>query len=272
MGQTDLNIFLQSLRGVQPMIVLAYLLVRNAMTIDQLITCTGLSDDSIRAAIKSMAAKNLLFKQIGEHGRVTWVPVGGTFFGNIIQSPLKADSGNNVIDVVVESEERNKLLSTTTTNKVQSPLKADSGLDTDVLLMAALKNAGIKGKKAHSLLTLPWLTLEYIQAHHAQVQTETWDNPAGMMIYRIEGEEPAVEVEPKREKFHERIVDRGKRGVERMSFTWDIDQEIADFIGHEKGCRCSQCRFMLTVGMDKSAVCPVCKYHACVCEESEDQE
>lgn len=207
MQQTDLNIFLQSLRGVQPMIVLAYLLVRNAMTIEQLVTCTGLSDDAIRGAVKSMAAKNLLFKQVGEHGRVTWVPVGGTFFGKIMnqssltadsgsQSPLAADSGALIV-VNVESEESEYLRATTTTNRVQSPLIADSGgeiLSVKTIVkdendiaacLAVLYEAGIFGKKADEIAEDWHISVEMIKAHLAWGKTEKWDNVNGMVIYRL---------------------------------------------------------------------------------------
>ena len=165
MQQNDMSMFLQSLRGVQPIIFLCYLVVRRSMTVDELQTFTGLSDDAIRPALKSLASKGLLYKQVGEHGRQTWLPVADTFFARIMQNPLTAEAGAGVV-VVVESEESQKLLSTTTTKKPQNPLRAEAGLSADELLnLAALKNAGIVGRKARQLAALPWVTVEYIEAH-----------------------------------------------------------------------------------------------------------
>ena len=191
MQQKDTNIFLQSLRGNQPMIVLAFLLIRTALTIEDLEAATGLHNDTVRAAVKGLASKDMLFKQTGEHGRVTWLPRGDTFFGRIMhQSPKSSDSGDD--DVVVVMVEEKNLLSTSTSIMAQSPKTSDSGLTADDrACQAALADAGIRGKKAKSLIKLPWVTLEYIKAHHQWVQTVPWDNPAGMMVYRIEGEEPA---------------------------------------------------------------------------------
>jgi len=189
------------------MIVLAYLLVRSAMTIEQIATCTGLSDDSIRPAVKSMASKGLLFKQVGEHGRVTWVPVADTFFGQImsqdppsadagVQSPRLADSGALIV-VNVESEESKLFRPTSTTNRAQSPRLADSGgeilsertivkdADDIAACLALLNGGGIFGKKADEIAEDWHIMPDDIRAHLAWVKTETWGNSAGMVIYRL---------------------------------------------------------------------------------------
>lgn len=269
MQTKDASIFMQSLRGNQSLIVLAFLLVRSALSIEQLEILTGLHNDTVRSAVKGLASKGLLYKQVGEHGRVIYLPAGETFFGKLFdQSPKTSDSGDVV--VVVESEESKDLQSTSTTNKLQSPRTSDSGLSADQLLnLAALHDAGIMGRPARRLAALPWVNVEYIRAHAEQVKKEFWDNPQGMMITRIDDEVPAAEFEKKQERYHVRSVDRGKRGVEEFSFAWDIDQEISDYMGHPKGCSCVECSWIITHNGELDSVCPDCKHHECECEETE---
>ena len=193
MQQTETNIFMQSLRGNQPLIVLAFLLIRSALTIEQLEAVTGLHNDTVRAAVKGLAAKGLLYKQVGEHGRATWIPEGGTFFAKLFdQSPKTSDS--DPVIVIVESEERRDLLSPTTTTKKQSPKTSDSGASAKELQsIAALKEIGIYGTKARQLARLEWVNPEYIRAQAEKIKGEIWDNPQGMIIRRIENEVPVFE-------------------------------------------------------------------------------
>ncbi len=197
MQQTDLNTFLQSLRGNQPMIILAFLLVRSALRIEQLENITGLHNDTVRSAIKGLASKGLLFKQVGEHGRTTWLPAGDTFFGRFFdQSPKTSDSGALIV-VNVESEESEKLKATTLTNRAQSPKTSDSGEtilsiktiikdENDIAAcLAALTAASIHGKKAKEIAEDWHIMVNDIQAHLAWVKSEPWDNPHGMAIYRL---------------------------------------------------------------------------------------
>ena len=65
MQQTDINIFMQSLRGNQPMIVLAFLLVRSALTVEQLEALTGLHNDTVTTTVKGRACKGLLDREMG---------------------------------------------------------------------------------------------------------------------------------------------------------------------------------------------------------------
>jgi len=94
--------FLQGLRGAQGMVVLAYFLVLRAMSVEELMEKTGLSDNAIYRAVKGLAAKQELFKQVGRHGRITWVPAADTLFGKLfndlqnvtaLQNPQSVDSG-----------------------------------------------------------------------------------------------------------------------------------------------------------------------------------
>lgn len=192
MQQTETIMFMQSLRGNQPLIVLAFLLVRAAMSIEQLEALTGLHNDTVRAAVKGLNAKGLLYKQVGQHGRQVWLPVGGTFFAKLFdQNPKTSDSADVVVVVGLEESKLNKLTSTTTSR--QNPKTSDSTLSDDQ--KAALKlliDFGVLRQKALHLCALEWISAQYVQAHIEQLRGETWDNPAGMLIYRIEGQAAAA--------------------------------------------------------------------------------
>lgn len=197
MQQTDINIFLQSLRGNQPMIILAFLLVRSALHIEQLENITGLHSDTVRSAVKGLASKGLIFKQVGEHGRASWLPAGDTFFGRFFDQSPKTSDSDVLIVVNVESEESEKLKLTTSTNRTQSPKTSDSGEtilsittivkdESDIeACLATLNAAGIYGKKAKEIAEDWHIMVNDIQAHLAWVKSESWGNPHGMAIYRL---------------------------------------------------------------------------------------
>ena len=268
--------FVRAIKGAPASILWALMITRSMMTALELQQWTGYQGDAITVAVRLLISLGWV---VARSPRGPWGLAEGR------QLPLmpgieqlasfeKADSVlNGVSHVVVDGADRElispTITTTTTTTRGANPFKTDSWSDVQRDAYRALKDAGVKGKKSRALVELPWVTAEYVRAHAALVQSEQWDNPAGMMVYRMEGEEPAPEIAEKKQEFHVRTFDKGKRGVERVSYTWDIDQEIADFIGHEKGCRCSKCLFMLTVNMDKSAVCPVCKYRECECEDGD---
>ena len=113
--------------------------------------------------------------------------------------------------------------------------------------------------------------MEYVQAHAAQLKRETWDNPEGMAIYRME-ENMTPDYCPPTEQtiYHEIVVDKGKRGSETIKYTFDVLQKIADFMGHEKGCRCGDCAILLASHGDTRLVCAECKHHHCTCEVEDE--
>ena len=197
----DVNIFMQSLRGNQPMIVLAFLLFQTAMTIEELETVTGLHSDTVRTAVKGLASKGMIYKQTGEHGRATWLPSGDTFFGKLLkndlafQNPKTSDSdGLIVVNVAIEEEYINK--ATTLTNRGQNRKNSDSEKILSVKTinkdeqdvqdcLAELREAGIYGKKADEIAEDWHITVTDIRAHLAWIKTEEWGNPNGMVIYRL---------------------------------------------------------------------------------------
>ncbi|MFZ5821646.1 MAG: MarR family transcriptional regulator [Chloroflexota bacterium] len=208
MHENEIAIFLQSLRGSQAVVALAYLFLRRALTVEDLVRVTGLNHKSIRDGVKGLASKGLLYRQRGEHGRETWLPAGDTFFGGLAaesqnlvtcvdQNPKIWESGALFVDVA-ESKSSLPTYTTLTTNRGQNPKKRESAekvLDArysqktrdDVeACRAALGEAGICGKKAELLAWAEHVTPEYIRAHVAWTKQGDWQNPLGMAIYRME--------------------------------------------------------------------------------------
>jgi DNA-binding transcriptional regulator GbsR (MarR family) len=191
------TMFLQSLRGNQALVVLAYLVVRRAMTLDELEDMTGLHNDTVRTAVRGLASKGFLFKQTGEHGRQTWLPVAETFFAQLMgQNPRTSDSAFVVVNVESEESEKNKL--TTLTDKRQNPRTSDSGarvLSSKVLIktddeirvtLDLLRSHGIVGGKAEDIAEDHHITDEQIEQVIRWTKGEDWDSPLGMAIYRLQ--------------------------------------------------------------------------------------
>lgn len=174
---------LQSLRGSQPVILLAFLLVREAMTVKDLQGCTGLSDDALRTALNALKGKGLLVTQCGEHGRVTWLPGGASLFAKLAQSPTMSDSGarsscssNMVLKSLPLQQQQQQ--------RRQSPKFTDSAA-VDPKVLAALDAAKIREPKRGELARLPHVTAQLIVAHVATCES------LGTAIYRIANDWPA---------------------------------------------------------------------------------
>lgn len=239
------TMFLQSLRGVQPTIMLAFLLLRRAMTVEDIQVFTSLSDDAIRPAMNAMAAKGWFVKQTGERGKAIWVPNGDTFFGrlftqyNRIQNPLPADSGTSV---VVDDESKSffpTITTITTTNKTQNPLPADSGnfrsSEEWTALCGVLKEYMIIGKKREQLIACEWVTADYVRAHVEFAQNERiWDQPIGMAITRMLEQLDAPENIATKQNDNASKYDGG-------SFK-DLIVKNNDKENHGDDCTCASCR------------------------------
>ncbi len=188
------------------MIFLAFLLVRHAMTIGELSEWTGLSDDAIRPAVKSLAAKGLLFKQTGEHGRTTWLLRGETFFGHVFQNPQKADSAALISS---SSSYKTQLSSTEEEEQEEEPESAKIGF-----CLKACDEAGIREPKRSQLSRLEHVTPELISAHVAMAKAE--GQGIGTAIFRIEHNWPVSKkfFEPQltREEMIKQKVARFMRG------------------------------------------------------------
>lgn len=206
MQKRETAIFLQSLQGSQALVALAYLLIRRAMTIEELSAVTGKEHKTVRSAVKGMAAKDLLFKQVGAHGKETWLPAGDTFFGQLMsQNAENWQTGSNVVDDGV-SESHYKTPASLLLIKGQNAEKRDSGEIVSVTIshktpeeekecLAALHAAGIFGGKAEKLALLDWVDPDYIKAHVTAAKGEDFDRPVGMAIYRMETNQPAPELQ-----------------------------------------------------------------------------
>lgn len=171
------------------MVLLSYMMVRHAMTVDELQVATGLSDDAIRPALKSLAAKGLLFKQVGEHGRANWLPRADTFFGRTFQNPEKPDSG------VLNSSSSIRLmhslpLEQEQEEELQNPEKPDSArCRSDVY--AALDAAGIREPKRSELARMKHVDAEFVAGHVAKGAAEGVE--LGTVIYRIKNDWPLTD-------------------------------------------------------------------------------
>lgn len=263
-------------------IVLAFLAVRGPLDVDEVCLWTGLNREAAGLGLSELKGMGVLGCQSLAHNRKVWLP------GALLLIPFTGEenvqlsgfpsSGSDVVDAVSFSDEVASIATTTTTTRGQLSAFPSSGKNVplnqfDVDRLAALAVAGIHGKKAKALLRHSWVTVEFIEAHWAWVQSEgdRWDNPQGMMIDRIEGEVPPPPVTPSLPgpgRFSVRSWDLGKKGTEVRSFTWDVEQSIADYMGHPKGCSCVECGFILAANGDCSVVCPDCKSHNCVCKEA----
>jgi hypothetical protein len=220
MHEEDAVMFLQSLRGSQAVIALAFVVLQRALTVKELERFTGLDKNTIGKSLNALKDKGKVFEQRGEHGRCTWLPLGGTFFAQLLtQNPKLSDSGAIVVNV--ESEERESLYSTSSLISSQNPRIAETEKEPrhwqhlpkrieDIrACMALLRSAGIVGKKAENIAEDHHITVDMIKAHLAWVKTEQWDRPLGMVIYRLE-----QHVEP---------------------------PELNE-LGHVVDCRCDECR------------------------------
>lgn len=184
METMDTAMFLQSLRGNQPLIVLAFLFVRRAMTLDELEDVTGLHNDTIRKAVQGLASKNLLHMQRGERGKQTWLPVGESFFGlPEFQNPKFSDSGPTT--TTTRLEESKKISQVAVVAASQNPRFSDSETERD-LNLEMCGFMGIGEPMASKISALEWVTPDFIKGHiRSLVQGET----IGLAIRRIESNE-----------------------------------------------------------------------------------
>ena len=204
MPSVDVSIFLQSLRGNQPTVVLAFLLFQVAMTVEDLESVTGLHGNTIRSSVKGLESKGLLYKQVGEHGRASWVPSGSTFFGRLFQGGYVQDNDQVnklcdsgaliVVNDAIEGVLNNKATSSPIKGQVNKKCEAEKIISVKSIhkdaedvdnCLAVLREAGIYGKKADEIAEDWHITVEEIQAHLMWVKSEEWGNPNGMVIYRL---------------------------------------------------------------------------------------
>jgi len=251
MQQTDITVFLQSLRGSQALVVLAFLIVRQGMAIADLSATTGLDDDTVRKAVKALASKGNLLRQRGAHGREIWIPAGQTLFAlgdqnpktsdsDRFQNPKTSDSGRNLLSS--SSVARNSLL-LEEEEQEESPESENFGL-----CLAACDAAGIREPKRSKISRLKRMTPELIRAHVEWGREQ--GVPLGSVIYRLEhGWTPPTKY----------------LGVSEESI--DPAREAASFTGHRYGCGCVDCLMIKSVNGSTDILCPRCKHWSCTCDE-----
>jgi hypothetical protein len=76
---------------------------------------------------------------------------------------------------------------------------------------------GVFPKKAKQLAKLPWVTQEYVKAHMELAESEGWEKPVGMAIYRIESEAPMPD-----ESTYESAEERERKKYIRGKFSDQI--------------------------------------------------
>lgn len=187
MVDPQITTFIQSLRGGQALVVLAYLFIRRAMTVEELEKVTGLHNDTVRAALKGLESKGRLYKQNGEHGRQTWLPAGDTFWNlHELQNPRFSDSGATTTTTIGKSKspEREVVVAVG-----QSPRFSDSDRPTNTVFESNLKacrKAGIGEPAASRLSAMPHVTPDFIGAH---ISSLGQDDRLGLAILRIQNDE-----------------------------------------------------------------------------------
>jgi hypothetical protein len=225
----QLKVFLQSLRGAQSTIVLAYLLARQAMTIEELVSNTGLNRDTVRDAVNALAGKQLLFKQLGEHGRATWLPRADTLFGAFLGMRKFSDSSCDDDDVKNKLlREDNNIINTEGVRKISDSAASLASLE-------ALAELKIYGATARQVAELEWVDPDYIRAHvEAAKENPRIHNPKGFALTQMLEHVPAPE----------RVVE----AVEQEQLTWkdvlrcqDCGQYPCE-CEHSDDCECIECK------------------------------
>jgi hypothetical protein len=112
-----------------------------------------------------------------------------------------------------------------------------------------LHSVGIQEPKAGRLAKLEWVTREYVSAHVAAIELESWEHPQGMLIHRLENKYPAPEV---------------KRNSRQSAAA--VTAIAAKFTGHETGCYCEDCSMIRLAG-NTDILCPDCRHYHCECSD-----
>ncbi len=61
-----------------------------------------------------------------------------------------------------------------------------------------LVEAGIYEPMTSKLAALPWVTVEFIQKHKKVIDEEQWENPTGMLIFRLRNNHPPKQTKEER--------------------------------------------------------------------------
>ena len=186
----------RQLKGAPLSVLIACQIVRMVVSHRWICEQTGYSDYAVTRAVSYLTEHNLLAKVNG-----------GWMIATAAQLPLMPDlleGGEPAVDnrSSKNREKRDfppKNVPTKTTGKDAGEIDA---------CMALLKDAGIFGKRAREIAEAEHVTADYLKAHLVQIESETWDNPLGMLIWRVTECVPAPELQSN---------------------------------GHPMGCKCNKC-------------------------------
>ncbi len=231
MDRAQVAEFTQGLRGSQAVILWVFVLLRGAaQSIDDLKDITGVSKDALQVGLDALMVKGRMVKQVGQHGKVWYLPKNDSFFAELEQSfflpaqnPVFADSGATTTTLI-----NNKQLTSGEVVEAasQNPVFAES--------VAACRAAGIGEPKASKLSALPWATPDFIRSHVAALGAK---DVIGLAIVRIENNEaPPIIIASKALGSHPN--------------------------GHPDYCRCHQCSMKLAL-VNAMQICSVCWQEEC---------
>lgn len=164
---------IQSLRGSQAVLALAFLIVKMAMTVEDLRKVTGLNKDTIYDALQAMSGKGMIFMQRGEHGRQTWLPAGGTFFGLAFDQNRKTSDSGSSSSIVIS----NSL-------PIEEEQEESPESENFRFCLAACDEVGIRKPKREKIARLEHVTPEFIREHVKTAKAQGF--PIGTAIFRIE--------------------------------------------------------------------------------------
>ena len=124
-------VFIQGLRGEQPAVVMLYVSLKLAgmslaLSMLELMSYTGRSEDALSQAMIGLMGKGMFVKQTGQHGKIIYLPISETFDALFPASGVRADStlSSSSIKEIKELKEFNSIITTTT-------LFPDSGVTAD---------------------------------------------------------------------------------------------------------------------------------------------
>lgn len=280
------QLLVQSLQGPRAQILIAFLFAGHAMDVEELMTWTGRDRKTHYNHLATLCAAGFLAKQTVAHGRdiyllgsemlpalQAWVAqltgVVPALEGGapLTQESVKRTSADVVVVVNDLSLNVPTITTLTTTTSSQESVKRTP--EEFSKLTAALNQHKITGKKRQELIKCEWVTAEYVDASVEYALDERiWDNPVGIAITRMLDRMDVPEAEYKQKIYKSTTVGNGKR-QQTINYTFDIDQEISDFTGHERACGCGNCSMGRALYGDMSRFCPDCKQFNCTCKEQE---
>lgn len=264
--------FVRSLKGAPISILVACMFAKKALTNSELQMWTGYRDEAITESTKLLCTLGWLVahSRVGpwslgdgrqlplmsvadelaavagvEDGSFGYTSSG--FSGTLPPSCSSSESKLKVpsIEPEEEEEESSGFSGTLRENK------------------KVLDEAGVREPARSRLAGLAHVTPEFICGHVEQCKAEGMT--VGTAIHRIEYNWPL----PEKSAYYKTVtVGRGRR-EKTILYTFDVDQVVADFTGHDKGCGCGNCSMGRACYGDMSRFCCDCKQFNCNCE-SED--